>query len=80
MDGVIMRTLRPPDHERKEPDYKVIVNIVFLRELVHSLHPMLYSVANAREYGPFIYCQGSNCSLTRCTIVDWVMVMFNHAY
>jgi len=78
-----MRTLRPPDHERKEPYYKVIVNIFFLRELVHSLYPMLYTVANGRgwlESGPFIHCQGSNCTLMHCTIVDWIMVMFNHTY
>lgn len=37
MDGAIMRTLRPPDHEHKEPDYEVIVNIVFLRELARSV-------------------------------------------
>lgn len=69
MDGAIMRTLRPPDHEHKEPDYEVIVNIVFLRELVHSLNPMLYvlcsrTVEVGLESGPSFYCLGNNCTLT----------------
>lgn len=43
MDGVIMRTMKPSDKGHKEPDYKVIVSIVFLRELVRSLCPILYA-------------------------------------
>ncbi|KAG0621215.1 hypothetical protein M758_3G002600 [Ceratodon purpureus] len=34
MDGMIMRTMRPSDKGHKEPDYKVIVSIVFLRDLI----------------------------------------------
>nr|XP_024383322.1 WD repeat-containing protein on Y chromosome-like isoform X4 [Physcomitrium patens] len=37
MDGVIMRILKPSDHEQTEHDYKVIRGIIFLKDLVRTI-------------------------------------------
>lgn len=46
MDGMIIRTMKAPPHELKEPEYKTIVSMIFCRTLVCLLlHPLkLYTM------------------------------------
>lgn len=40
MDGMIIRTMRPPEHDLKDIEYKTIISLIFCRDLVLPQTPL----------------------------------------
>jgi len=40
MDGMIIRTMRPPEHDLKDIEYKTIISLIFCRDLVIPQTPL----------------------------------------